>query len=155
MKQVKECLSSEGGPGRAGAIELFGSRLDADELAAWLLANLAERLGIDAQAIDPFESLAGYGLDSAEAVGLVADLEDLLGISLQPTLALDYPTVDAIVCFLTLDAAEEQSTALEDTQSDAALLSEVMGLSELSARRLLEEELDALPRHWLTSDERL
>lgn len=38
--------------------------------------------------------LAEYGLDSLQAVSLSGDIEDWLGISLEPTIVWDYPTIE-------------------------------------------------------------
>jgi acyl carrier protein len=68
-----------------------------DELIeAWLVREIAERLGCSSQEIDvrkPFES---FGLDSMEAVGMSGALENWLGVRLPATLAWDFPTVESL-----------------------------------------------------------
>jgi acyl carrier protein len=67
-----------------------------ETLQDWLVAKLAEELGIDSSDIDVQQPFAQYGVDSVLAVTLVADLEDAMGRELNPTLLFDYPCVEAI-----------------------------------------------------------
>ena len=69
----------------------------AAELASWVTARLAERLGIDPREIDVREPFARYGLDSARAMALAGDLEVHLGRRLEPTLLYEHATVEALV----------------------------------------------------------
>lgn len=67
------------------------------ELKAWLIAYLAQLLGVDEKQVDPSFSFELYGIDSTAAVGLSGDLSDLLGRELDVALAYDHPTIDALV----------------------------------------------------------
>lgn len=65
----------------------------ADALSAWLserIATYVQRKPADIRADVP---LAEYGLDSVYALTLAGDLEDHLGMSLDPTLMWDHPTI--------------------------------------------------------------
>ncbi|MGD9898614.1 MAG: beta-ketoacyl synthase N-terminal-like domain-containing protein [Calditrichaceae bacterium] len=66
----------------------------------WLTTRLAEALEINTAEIDPSKPFAGYGLDSAQAVGLVGDLEVWLKRSLSPTLIWDYPDIGSLAAYL-------------------------------------------------------
>lgn len=68
----------------------------AAQIAAWLVAQLADNLDLVAAEIDPSRPFAYYGLDSVQAVRLTTALEAWLGYSLSPTLAYDYPSIDAL-----------------------------------------------------------
>ncbi|OKH15930.1 type I polyketide synthase [[Limnothrix rosea] IAM M-220] len=70
------------------------------ELEAWLVGNIAQRLGIETHKIDVLEPFASYGLDSVQAVQVTADLEDRLKRKLEPTLAYDYPSIRSLAAFL-------------------------------------------------------
>jgi acyl carrier protein len=70
---------------------------DASSIQHWLLARVAYYLERDPAEIDPGASLVGYGLDSVYALTLCGDIEDEYGLEVDPTLAWDYPTVEAIV----------------------------------------------------------
>jgi acyl carrier protein len=66
------------------------------EIQAWLIAQIAEIIEIEPDQIDitvPFEN---YGLDSEAAVVLSGDLQEYLGIDLEPTIFFDYPTIEAM-----------------------------------------------------------
>jgi acyl transferase domain-containing protein/acyl-CoA synthetase (AMP-forming)/AMP-acid ligase II/acyl carrier protein len=65
------------------------------EIKAWLVERISEMLGIDPREVDPRRPFSEYGLDSLKSVEITRDLEDRLGRKVSPTLAWDYPTVEA------------------------------------------------------------
>ncbi|HEY4088947.1 MAG TPA: aminotransferase class III-fold pyridoxal phosphate-dependent enzyme, partial [Bryobacteraceae bacterium] len=69
-------------------------------IQAWLVSDLAQRLKVASEEIDIREPFSRYGLDSIGAVGLSGDLERWLGRRLDPTLAWDYPSVEALAAHL-------------------------------------------------------
>jgi acyl carrier protein len=71
-----------------------------ENLSDWLVDKVAFYLQKSTSEIKTDQPLSGYGLDSVYAVSLCGDLEDILGIYVEPTLAWDYPTIDEIVNFL-------------------------------------------------------
>lgn len=75
------------------------------EIGAWIIRWLAEETGVAADDIDPRESPLNYSMSSISATIMVGDIEDWLGVTLEPTLAWDYPSITAI--------AEHLSTLLE------------------------------------------
>ncbi|MGH2412808.1 MAG: AMP-binding protein, partial [Microcystaceae cyanobacterium] len=60
-------------------------KTNSESIQAWLVANIAQRLGVSPQEIDIREPFASYGLDSVQSVRLSAELEDWLGRKLPPT----------------------------------------------------------------------
>ena len=71
-----------------------------EAIREWLVIYLADLLEVSADDIDtevPFDS---YGLDSSAAIGLTGDLEDWLGKEVDPILLYDYPTIEALVGYL-------------------------------------------------------
>ncbi len=66
----------------------------ADEIAAWLIAQLSRELDLDPTNIDVSEPFAHYGLDSIHAIRLTSALAAWLGRELPPTLAYEYPTIE-------------------------------------------------------------
>jgi acyl carrier protein len=66
------------------------------EIQTWLVSYLAEVFLIEANEIELTIPFDRYGLDSATAIGLIADLEEWLAIELDPTLVYDYPSVEAL-----------------------------------------------------------
>jgi acyl carrier protein len=72
------------------------SARSAREIEDGIADYLARILQIDRGAIDRRRPFAEYGLDSLAAVTLSGELERWLGRELSPTLAWDYPTIDAL-----------------------------------------------------------
>ncbi len=72
----------------------------AEEIEKWLVARIAERLGISTQEIDIQQPLVEYGLSSLAAVGISGELQELLGRSLSPTLLYDYSTIESLALYL-------------------------------------------------------
>jgi acyl transferase domain-containing protein/acyl-CoA synthetase (AMP-forming)/AMP-acid ligase II/acyl carrier protein len=77
----------------------------------WLIARVAQTLKVQPETIQINEPFAHYGMDSAQAVALSADLEDWLNRELPPTLAYDYPTIAELASYL---AGEQEPT--QDSQ---------------------------------------
>ena len=70
------------------------------DIPQWLAARVASYLNTTADEIDPDLPLAEYGLDSVYALILCGDIEDTFGLVVEPTLAWDYPTVNAMAAYL-------------------------------------------------------
>ncbi|HEY9857226.1 MAG TPA: acyl carrier protein [Stenomitos sp.] len=68
-------------------------------LEDWLVERLTQDLNLE-QEIDVRRPFSYYGLDSVMAISLAADLEDMLGRELEPTLLWDFPTIEALAAFL-------------------------------------------------------
>lgn len=79
---------------------LSGESKSVEAIQDWLVSYLAEQLKIAPQDIDTEMPFDRYGLDSAVAVSLTGDLEDLLGHRLSPTIAYDYPTIETLAQYL-------------------------------------------------------
>ncbi|GCF09103.1 type I polyketide synthase [Dictyobacter arantiisoli] len=92
-------------PTRVASDSKSAHTLNAAELRVWLIEHVSQALKVQPGAIDVNAPFAYYGMDSALAVSLSADLEDLLQQPLSPTLAYDYPSIDALARYL---ANEEQ-----------------------------------------------
>ncbi|KAA2257575.1 acyl carrier protein [Solihabitans fulvus] len=73
---------------------------DPDAIRDWLLDRVAFYLERPVTDLRPDVKLVEYGLDSVYALTLCGDIEDEYGLELEPTLAWDHPTVDAIVTLL-------------------------------------------------------
>jgi acyl transferase domain-containing protein/acyl-CoA synthetase (AMP-forming)/AMP-acid ligase II/acyl carrier protein len=82
-------------PGGAGRAEIEG----------WLAAQLAARLRVAVDAIDPDRPFGWYGLSSRDAVALAAALEGWLGRPVEPTIAYEHPTVRALARHLAGETA--------------------------------------------------
>ena len=63
------------------------------EIQAWLVAWLARELEVEANDIGLDEEFINLGLSSRQAVLMSGELEDWLGLTLDPSLAWEYPTI--------------------------------------------------------------
>ncbi len=64
-----------------------------EEIQDWLIAQMAERLNVDADDIDIDEPFDNYNLDSAKAMGMLGQLETWLGYEFNPVIIFNYPTI--------------------------------------------------------------
>lgn len=103
----------------------------AEVIQEWIIANIAEQIGVELDEIDINERLDSYGLDSAQAMLLAAQLEDFLGFELSPTLVWHYPTIEAFSKRLAEESQDVDSRVLEQVDSDtlAQMLSRIEQLS--------------------------
>ncbi|CBS88970.1 acyl carrier protein [Azospirillum lipoferum] len=62
---------------------------DRDALQRWMMAYLATICGFAADAMDPGQPLAGYDLDSVDAVEMALEMEKAFGIALHPETFLE------------------------------------------------------------------
>ena len=82
-----------------------------DTYRQWLVQRVAFYLDRPPADIDPAAALAELGIDSVYAVNLCGDIEDAYDIEVDPTLAWDYPTLDAIARFLHEELGETAGVA--------------------------------------------
>jgi acyl carrier protein len=73
----------------------------------WLTTKMAETLKIDPRDIKLTEPFASYGVSSIVAVGFAGDLEEFLGVQLEPTLLWDYPTIESLAQYLAQSAVRK------------------------------------------------
>ncbi|MEG3132651.1 acyl carrier protein [Rouxiella sp. T17] len=66
----------------------------------FILDRLAVQTHLPKESIDIQSPLANYGVDSIHALSLCAELEEWLGIEIEPTIAWDYPTIAQMAEFL-------------------------------------------------------
>ncbi|WP_437712862.1 SDR family NAD(P)-dependent oxidoreductase [Sorangium sp. So ce448] len=88
-----------------------------EDVQTWLVERLAAHLGVDARSIDVRERLTRYGLDSQGAVSLLSELSRALGRKLSPTLAWEYPTIEALARYL-VSGARERGPADREPESE-------------------------------------
>jgi acyl carrier protein len=75
-------------------------RMPNPDLRDWLTERVAYYLGEAPDRIAVDVPLASYGMDSVYAFTICGDIEDRFGIAVEPTLAWDYPTIDAMTAYL-------------------------------------------------------
>lgn len=71
-----------------------------EQIERWLENQLAQKLKLPKEEIDPTRPIEEYGFDSLEAVALTGEIEKTLGKTLDPTILWDYPTIRALATFL-------------------------------------------------------
>jgi len=102
--------------------EITATRPSEPELREWLTKFFAERFAISPGSVDPHRSLAEYGLDSATAVSLANELEAWLHEPVAPTLAFDYPTIEAIGRKLCREAVSQRQRGLRQAGEAIAVV---------------------------------
>lgn len=80
-----------------------------DHLSDWLLKQVATRVRLPVESIDPSEPFSLYGLDSPGAVRLAGELSEYLGREISPTLAYEYSTINSLAAFLCGTPSTSQS----------------------------------------------
>ncbi|WP_417737890.1 SDR family NAD(P)-dependent oxidoreductase [Rosistilla oblonga] len=97
------------------------------ELQTWLTAQVAALLKTPAETISATEPLALYGLTSVAAVRLAGMLSERVDRTIDPTLAYNFPTIDAICRHLILGesprgAAEPAGDRPSETEDPIAII---------------------------------
>jgi acyl carrier protein len=120
---------------------------------AWLAQWLADEMGLQAAVLEPGKSFLSYGMNSVDAIRLVGDIEERLGFRLPPTLVWDYPSPDALACFVVEKAREASANSQHErgTPDGAAMPPAPDDAAALLARldRMSEEEMDSLLQNYL------
>jgi acyl carrier protein len=77
-------------------------RLPEATIRAWLVAELARKLGMSPAEIDIHQPFTYYGIASVEGVALAAKLENYMGRTMPLSLIWDYPSIHAVSQYLSL-----------------------------------------------------
>ncbi|RMI33405.1 type I polyketide synthase [Nocardia stercoris] len=85
------------------------------EIEDLLVTLICRHAGLTAGEVDRHEQFATYGLSSIQAVRIAADLSDELGTEIAPTLAWEYPSIDAAAAALA--GATDPAAATEFTSA--------------------------------------
>ncbi|AKE40068.1 polyketide synthase Pks13 [Corynebacterium camporealensis] len=83
-----------------------------EQLRDWLKNWVAQTTGLSSAEITETTPLENYGLSSRDAVVLSGELEDLLGVKLEATVAYEYPTI-ALLTDRLINGAAQHNTAPE------------------------------------------
>lgn len=71
----------------------------------WLVSRVAFYLELPESAVDPDAGLVEMGFDSVYALTLSGDVEDEFGLELEPTIAWDHRTVNALAARVSAELA--------------------------------------------------
>lgn len=94
-------------------------QLSEGELRTWLKNWVASHTNVSAQTISDDRPLEEYGLSSRDAVALSGELEDLLGQSIDATLAYNHPTIAALTDYLLNGPGELTAPPVSDRATSA------------------------------------
>jgi malonyl CoA-acyl carrier protein transacylase len=87
------------------------------EIEVWLTNKIAEILELSAEKINLKEPLAIYGLDSVKAVNIAAELEEWLGIPVNPTVVYDYPNIESLANYFgEKNNLQKQANSISNSQ---------------------------------------
>lgn len=70
------------------------------EIRDWCVRYLARTLDLPQDTVDPDVKFARLGLDSANSVYLIVEIEDWLGLELTPDLVFEHPTIAELARYL-------------------------------------------------------
>ncbi|WP_212003002.1 acyl carrier protein [Chitinophaga sp. HK235] len=71
-----------------------------EEISSWIVRKLSVKLNLPASAIRLDKDILDYGLDSMEALGMVGEIEALIGVEIPATSVWDYPTISQLAQFI-------------------------------------------------------
>ncbi|MEH2171176.1 MAG: thioester reductase domain-containing protein [Nostoc sp.] len=108
----------------------------ADDIQIFLVSNLAKLLGVATDEIDVKEHLENYGLDSAQAMILVSNLEKLLGFQPSPLLLWHYPNIEALSQRLAEEVQED--SPIQDTGVTTSNAHTAPSVLDLGAEAVLD-----------------
>jgi acyl carrier protein len=87
-------------PGRYTELVLRAEHPSEAAIRNWCVDYLARTLDLPDQTVDPEMTFARMGLDSANSVFLIVELEDWLGLELTPDLLFEHPTIRELASHL-------------------------------------------------------
>ncbi|GLF99221.1 acyl carrier protein [Streptomyces yaizuensis] len=76
-----------------------------EQIRSWLVERVAYYAKLPVEEIDGDVPLPDYGLDSVYAFALCGEIEDILGIPIEPVLLWDVDTITALTAHLSGPAA--------------------------------------------------
>ncbi len=76
------------------------------EIESWLTSYLANLLNVPESEVEPTVPFESFGLDSAAAVAMTGDIARWLGSDLDPNVATQHRTVEALAAYLSSPAAD-------------------------------------------------
>jgi acyl carrier protein len=79
------------------------------EISEWCIKYLARTLDLPEATVDRDASFARLGLDSANSIYLIVELEEWLGVELTAEVIVEYPSIAQLARHLAQRAAGENS----------------------------------------------
>jgi acyl carrier protein len=88
---------------------MINDNLTFETISQWLQKSIANVLNEKPEAISITKSFPSFGLDSVVIVTLAVDLENYLGIELDPTVFYEFSSIDEITNWLITDFLPSKS----------------------------------------------
>ncbi|WP_218776441.1 type I polyketide synthase, partial [Streptomyces viridochromogenes] len=120
------------------------------DVRAWLESAVARATGLDPDTVDPNRPLAELGLGSRQLVTLAAELADLTGRTLDPSLVFDHPTIAALAEAVLDDRPAAPATPREPDGTDPHRHDDDIAIVSMACRLPGADDPDAL---WRLLDE--
>lgn len=92
---------------------------DAEAVEAWLVEEVATRLGLSAASVDVTRPMASLGLDSKQAVAILAELGARTGREMSTGTAFEHPTIRAVAAHVGTAGRAAGGAASADTPASA------------------------------------
>ncbi|MCW8096121.1 type I polyketide synthase [Streptomyces tauricus] len=92
---------------------------DAAAVEAWLVEEVATRLGLSAASVDVTRPMASLGLDSKQAVAILAELGARTGREMSTGTAFEHPTIRAVAAHVGTAGRAAGAAASADTPASA------------------------------------
>lgn len=96
-----------------GSVTSQSTPISEASIQSWLVSQVSDRLGLSPTEIDTQARLDSFGLDSAQALGMMSEAENLVGFQVSPALLWHYPTIKLLSQRLAEDCAEDDSELFE------------------------------------------
>ncbi|MFV1968725.1 MAG: AMP-binding protein [Pirellulaceae bacterium] len=125
-------------------------RLDADEIEAWLVEQIAVRINLSPARIHVTSPFVQLGLSSLDAVEISAELENWLGRNVSPTAVYNHPNIAALAAWLAAPPPEPGSTPPEENIPAAQNDSENL---RHEVQELTQDELETYVLQQMTKQE--
>ena len=87
--------------------------LTEESIQQWLVSQVSQQTGLSSNEVNVQARLDSFGMDSAQAMGLMNQAENLVGFEVSPALLWHYPTIKLLSERLAEDCAEDDSEVFE------------------------------------------
>lgn len=100
LNPLRSLFSRTAQPGSDTRSPDMSIRTDPAQLETWVTDWIARKANLDVATMHRDKQFTDFGLDSLMAVTLSGELETLLGRTLSPSIAWEYPTIGELSAYL-------------------------------------------------------
>lgn len=109
------------------------------KIKEFLVDKISQRQRIKHTNIDRNKSFSWYGIDSVESIELVTELEDMLKISLSPSIVWEYPSINLLSNYLLENVLSNSDYALKTTDDTQTLIKDAELCSTVQPKKHYED----------------